>query len=76
MNLPSQRLQELIKAELEELDKSPIFVNGIVLKPSQCYHYDLDPAHILYNTNCPDLLKEQIEHILAKYLSYESRTQQ
>jgi hypothetical protein len=68
MNQSSQNISELIKAELQELDSIPVHLDGKELKASQCYHYDVDPAHILFNTNCPDHLRKQIEFILSKYL--------
>jgi hypothetical protein len=62
-----------LEEELKELDKELVEVDGARLKPSQCYHYEANPAHILFNTNCPDKLKEKIQLILAKHLpSYES----
>jgi hypothetical protein len=56
-----------IQVALEELDKEKIEVEGKFLKPGQCYHLGIDPPHILYNTNCPDSLKQKIEAILLKY---------
>jgi hypothetical protein len=63
---------EKVRAELDELDKSPVEIDGIKLKPSQCYHFNLDPVHVLFNTNCPDTLKQKVEAILSKYLPHES----
>jgi len=59
---------EQLTAELQELDKELVEIDGVHLKPSQCYHFEADPAHILYNTNCPDSLKQKIDGILAKHL--------
>jgi hypothetical protein len=56
-----------IQEELKQLDNEPVIIDGIQLKPSQCYHLDTDPAHVLFNTNCPQSLKERIEAILDKY---------
>lgn len=68
---------EKMKAELGELDRDAVIIDGIHLKPSQCYHFDTDPMHILFNTNCPDSLKEKVEAILSKYSrSDESSSQQ
>ena len=56
-----------LKKDLELLDQVPIDVNGKKMKASQCYHLETDPAHLLFNTNCPQTLKSQIESILSKY---------
>jgi hypothetical protein len=58
---------EKLKAELGELDRDAVIIDGIHLKPSQCYHFDIDPVHVLFNTNCPDSLKEKVQAILLKY---------
>ena len=57
----------MVKAELMLLDNYDLFVDGKHLKPSNCYYYSSSPLHVLYNTNCPDSLKEKIEDILEKY---------
>lgn len=63
---------EKIKAELIELDNSLIEIGGKQLKPSNCYYFEGNPAHILYNTNCPQALKEKIDRIILKYLPDET----
>lgn len=57
-----------IKAELEGLDKNMVRIDGRELKPSQCYRVELDPVHVLFNTNCPDDLRVKVETILSKYI--------
>jgi hypothetical protein len=57
-----------IKAELEGLDRNMIQIDGRELKPSQCYRIELDPVHVLFNTNCPDELRVKVESILSKYI--------
>lgn len=70
----SPDILEKVKAELGELDRQFVQIDGKQLKPSQCYRFDLDPAHVLFNTNCPDDLKKKVQSILSKYLrSDESR---
>lgn len=64
----SPDILEKVKAELGELDRQFIEIDGKLLKPSQCYRFDLDPAHVLFNTNCPDDLKKKVQSILSKYL--------
>lgn len=59
---------EKVKAELSELDRILVEIDGKKLKPSQCYRFDADPAHVLFNTNCPDDLRKKINAILSKYI--------
>lgn len=61
-----------IKEELMTLEEEPINANGVMLKPSQCYHFETNPPHVLFNTNCPPLLRDKIQSILSKYLPDES----
>ena len=61
-----------IKAELAEIDESYVEVDGKQLKSSGCYYFGANPAHILYNTNCPDTLKKKINQIILKYLPNEN----
>lgn len=59
--------------ELEALDKELIPVDGLLLRPSQCYRFETDPLHLMFNTNCPDELKKRVESILHKHVpSHES----
>jgi hypothetical protein len=52
---------------LDALDKEMVFIDGNLMKPSQCYHIDVEPPHVLFNTNCPDSLREKINDILRKH---------
>jgi hypothetical protein len=61
-------LEEKIKAELEQLNRSYVEVNGKPVNPGNCYYFDTNPPHVLYNTNCPDSLKERINQIISKYI--------
>jgi len=67
---------ERLQYELGELDRELIHVEGKMLKPSQCFRVGLDPLHILFNTNCPDTLKEKVQSILSKHIPLENRPQQ
>ena len=68
---------DILVSELNELDNEVVEIDGTVLKPSQCYHFETDPVHLLFNTNCPDTLKQRVNAIIAKHLpDYESRTPQ
>ena len=58
---------EKVKVELGELDRHFIEIGGKNLKPSQCYRFEADPDHILFNTNCPQDMKQKIQAILSKY---------
>lgn len=60
-------LYEQFLAELAALDEETIIVEGKELKPSQCYHLGVEPAHILFNTNCPQSLKQRLNALLVKY---------
>ena len=68
MRRTSNDMLEKLKAELGELDRFHVEIDGKRLKPSQCYRFDIDPAHVLFNTNCPDELKKKVQSILSKYL--------
>ena len=60
-------IAEKIRAELGELDRELVTIDGKVLKPSQCFRFSADPMHVLFNTNCPDTLKQRVNAIIAKY---------
>ena len=66
----SKDMLEKVKVELGELDRFYVEIDGKKLKPSQCYRFDVDPAHVLFNTNCPDELKKRVQSILSKYLTF------
>ena len=66
---------EKLVTELDELDRQLINVDGKILKPSQCFRYETDPLHYMFNTNCPDELKHKVQAIFKKYVpSHESGT--
>ncbi len=60
---------EKVKFELGELDRHFVEIDGKRLKPSQCYRFESDPAHLLFNTNCPEGLKAKVQAILSKYIT-------
>lgn len=66
----SPEILEKVKAELGELDLHLVEIDGVKLKPSQCYRFEADPAHVLFNTNCPDGLKQKIQSIFSKYTTF------
>ncbi|MES1215701.1 MAG: hypothetical protein ABUT20_09295 [Bacteroidota bacterium] len=61
-----------LRQELMELDKSYVEAGGINLKPSQCYRITGSSLNVMFNTNCPDDLKEKINSIIAKYADGEN----
>lgn len=63
-----------LKDELNDLDREFVDVDGIKLKPSQCYRFETDPAHILFNTNCPGELKNRIDALMMKYLPQDENS--
>jgi hypothetical protein len=63
-----QSIKDRVKAELALLDEQPVEINGVRLKPSQCFHVGTNPFHVLFNTNCPDDLKCRVQAILSKYM--------
>ena len=67
MHAKDSSYYEQFLEELEALDEQPVLVDGKTLRPSQCYHLGVDPTHILFNTNCPETLREKLNGILAKY---------
>jgi hypothetical protein len=71
----SPKILQMVKADLSELDQDFVEIDGMKLKPSQCYRFDVDPAHVIFNTNCPEELKQKVQAILSKYIiSDESRS--
>lgn len=58
---------DLFLAELAALDHELVEIDGKQLKPSQCYHVEVDPVHILFNENCPPSVKEKVNAILTRY---------
>lgn len=66
-NIPNQFPTREIRQALLALDADLVEVEGKRMKPSHCYHVELDPPHVLFNTNCPDELKEKVTQILSKY---------
>ena len=60
---------EKIKAELTKLDREMVEADGVQLKPSQCYHFEVDPLHVLFNTNCPDELKQKVQEIISMHIA-------
>ncbi|MEO7982600.1 MAG: hypothetical protein ABI688_00835 [Bacteroidota bacterium] len=58
---------EKLVTELSDLDRNLIYVEGNMVKPSQCFRYETDPLHFMFNTNCPEELKQQVQAIFKKH---------
>ena len=56
-----------LRRELDDLEKTVFTGDGLPLLASQCYRLTDNSPHVLYNENCPDSLKQQIEEVLLKY---------
>ena len=75
MEKVSTTVIDSIRAELNHLDDEMVRVDDRMLKPSQCYRIELDPVHVLFNTNCPEALRCKVQSILSKYIpGVEDRT--
>lgn len=57
-----------IKKDLEKLNETDMVIDGRKVKPCTCYYFDTDPLHVLYNTNCPEMLKNEIERIIKTHI--------
>jgi hypothetical protein len=67
MIVPSQVVHQM-KQELHAL-------NEIWPNSEECYYLELDPPHVLFNTNCSPDLEYRVRQILDKYKSdYEGHS--
>ena len=55
-----------IMVAMEKLDHQTIEVRGVKLEACKCYHYSLNPVHVLFNDNCPESLKQDIRDIFER----------
>ncbi len=67
---------EQLKIELDRLDRQLVEIDGLHFRPSQCYRVGLDPVHVLFNSNCPESLKQKVQAIVAKYTQADENRQQ
>ncbi len=63
LKLPIDRLRD----ELDEVNRDWLKIEGTNLSGIQCYHLETNPPHLLFNTNCPELLRSKLTSILNKY---------
>ena len=72
MDILKQRLDSL-RDELDLLNKEWRDIKGSKLSANQCYHFETDPPHLLFNLNCPDTLRQKLQSLLSKHFpEYES----
>ena len=57
-----------IQNELEKINQEWIDIDGGKIKAGQCYHFESDPPHLLFNLNCPENLQQKLIGILYQYL--------
>jgi hypothetical protein len=63
LKLPLDQLRD----DLDKLNRDWMNIEGSNLSAVQCYHFETNPPHFLFNTNCPDLLRQRLITILHKY---------
>ena len=56
-----------LRDDLDILNKEWKDIKGSPLSASQCYHFETDPPHFLFNLNCPDNLRKELQDILSKH---------
>ena len=66
MDLFKRRLDAL-RDDLDLLNKEWRDIEGSSLSASQCYHFETDPPHFLFNENCPEALRQQLNKLLLKH---------
>jgi hypothetical protein len=56
-----------LRDDLNLLNKEWRDIEGSPLSANQCYHFETDPPHFLFNMNCPDNLRHELNDLLLKY---------
>jgi hypothetical protein len=56
-----------LRDDLDLLNKEWRDIEGSPLSANQCYHFETDPPHFLFNMNCPDNLRHELYDLLLKY---------
>jgi hypothetical protein len=62
-----KRPLDSLRDDLDLLNKEWRDIKGSLLSANQCYHFESDPPHFLYNMNCPDTLRQQLNNLLLKH---------
>ena len=66
MAIPRHLINQIHK-ELEIINQEWVDVRGSKLKAGNCYRFEVDPPHVLFNENCPEDLQTRVRNILSKY---------
>jgi hypothetical protein len=56
-----------LRDDLDLLNKEWRHIEGTPLSATQCYHFETDPPHFLFNLNCPDNLRQELNDLLLKH---------
>jgi hypothetical protein len=56
-----------LRDDLDLLNKEWRDIEGSPLSANQCYHFETDPPHFLFNLNCPDNLRLELNDLLFKH---------
>jgi hypothetical protein len=56
-----------LRDDLDHLNKEWRDIEGSPLSASQCYHFETDPPHFLFNVNCPESLRKMLNMLLIKH---------
>ena len=56
-----------LRDDLDRLNKEWKDIKGSPLSANQCYYFETDPPHFLFNINCPDNLRQELNDLLLKY---------
>jgi len=67
MEYLTKKMDDKIKQELAQLDQEMVEIEGVSMKAGNCFHFSTDPVHLLFNTNCPESLKDKVTGIVRKY---------
>ena len=59
--------QQALKAAMDALGNRTVLIDGTEMPACKCYYFSLNPLHVLFNDNCPELLKESIRSIFNHY---------
>ena len=62
-----QRPLDNLQDDLDALNRDWRDLEGSELSAGQCYHFESDPPHFLFNLNCPEYLRRELQCLLAKH---------
>lgn len=58
---------QALKHAMEQLGNQTVTIDGVEVEACKCYYFSLNPPHVLFNDNCPELLKQDIQAIFNYY---------